>query len=125
VPTASLLLLPLVIGVHFAFTAAIALLLSMANLFYRDVKYLFELMVTVWMFATAVLYPVDRVGGWAAVVMTINPMTPIIEAYRAVLLGVPMTSPASFAGAAGLSVVLLLGSWLLFHRSEYEFAESL
>ena len=31
----------------------------MANLFYRDVKYLFEVVITVWMFATSVLYPVE------------------------------------------------------------------
>ena len=48
------------------FTAAVALLLAMANLFYRDVKYLFEVVITVWMFATSVLYPVNRVGGWSA-----------------------------------------------------------
>ena len=29
----------------------------MGNLFYRDVKYLFEVVITVWMFATSVVYP--------------------------------------------------------------------
>src|SRR3954466_7280092 len=37
--TSSLLFLPLVVAVHAMFTTALALLLSMANLFYRDVKY--------------------------------------------------------------------------------------
>ena len=45
------------------FTAAVALLLAMANLFYRDVKYLFEIVISVGMFATSVVYPVDRIGG--------------------------------------------------------------
>ena len=47
--------------------AGIALLLAMANLFYRDVKYLFEVVITVWMFATSVLYPVEprERQGWA------------------------------------------------------------
>ena len=43
-----------------------ALLLAMANLFYRDVKYLFEVIITVWMFATSVVYPIALVGGWLA-----------------------------------------------------------
>ena len=59
---ASLVLLPVVIAIHVIFTAAIGLLLAMGNLFYRDVKYLFEVAITVWMFATSVLYPVERVG---------------------------------------------------------------
>ena len=32
----------------------------MGNLFYRDVKYLFEVVITVWMFATSVVYPVEQ-----------------------------------------------------------------
>ena len=54
------LFLPVVLVVHVVFTAGVALLLAMANLFYRDVKYLFEVVITVWMFATSVLYPVER-----------------------------------------------------------------
>ena len=65
------------------FTAGVALLLSMGNLFYRDVKYLFEIVFSVWMFATSVVYPVDRVGGWLGPLLGLNPMTPIIDAYRA------------------------------------------
>jgi ABC-type polysaccharide/polyol phosphate export permease len=45
--------------VQIVLTSAVALLLAMANLFYRDVKYLFEVVITVWMFATSVLYPMD------------------------------------------------------------------
>ena len=50
-----------------------ALLLAMANLFYRDVKYLFEIVLTVWMFATSVVYPVRarrRTPGCVAAVST-------------------------------------------------------
>jgi ABC-type polysaccharide/polyol phosphate export permease len=53
----SILALPLVILAAAMFTAAAALVVSMANLFYRDVKYLFEIVIAVWMFATSVVYP--------------------------------------------------------------------
>lgn len=42
-PGAAIVYLPAVVAVHVAFTAALALGLAMANLFYRDVKYLFEI----------------------------------------------------------------------------------
>ncbi len=124
-PGAGLVYLPLVILVHVAFTCGIALFLSMANLFYRDVKYLFEIVLTVWMFATSVLYPVSLVKGKLGVVMQLNPMTPIIDAYRTVLFRgeAPFTPP--FLAAAALSLVILAGGWLLFHRAEYQFAENL
>jgi len=121
--TWAVLLLPVVIAVQVVFTAGVTLLLSMGNLYYRDVKYMVEILITLWMFATSVVYPVDRVGGSLAILLKLNPMTPIIDAYRAILLHGRMPDPVSFGIAAGVSVVLLLVSWVLFHRAEFEFAE--
>ena len=120
----SLLWLPAVVAVHVVLTTGLALLISMANLFYRDVKYLFEIVITVWMFATSVVYPVDGVGGTLGIVLRLNPMTPIIDSYRAVLL-LNAAPPALLGGAAILSVLILLGGWLFFHRAEFQFAESI
>jgi ABC-type polysaccharide/polyol phosphate export permease len=124
IPTASILWLPAVIAVQIVFTTAIALLLSMANLFYRDVKYLFEVVITLWMFATSVVYPIERIDGSLAAILSLNPMTGIIDAYRNVLLLGSAPSPL-FWQAAAVSVVALMTSWLLFHRLEFRFAESI
>src|SRR5262245_38655387 len=85
-PTAALLWVPFVVSVHVLFTIGVSLLVAMGNLFFRDVKYLFEIVIPVWMFATPVVYPTDRIGGIAGRLMAWNPMTPIIESYRNVLL---------------------------------------
>jgi homopolymeric O-antigen transport system permease protein len=122
-PSSAIVLLPLVVVVQAMFTGALALLLSMANLFYRDVKYLFDVVLTVWMFGSAVVYPVDGVGGWAGVVLRANPMTAIVEAYRSVLLYGAAPDPVSFGCVAALGLVLFPSAWLLFHRSEFRFAE--
>jgi ABC-type polysaccharide/polyol phosphate export permease len=124
-PGGVLILLPLVIVVHVAFTAALALLLSMANLFYRDVKYLFEIVLTVWMFASSVVYPVSAVGGKVGIAMRANPMSVIIEAYRCVLLYGQLPDPVSFASTAAGAVAILIGAWMAFHRSEFWFAENI
>ncbi len=116
--------LPIVVAIHVIFTVAIALLLSMANLFYRDVKYLFEIVLTVWMFITSVVYPVERAGGLLARIMAWNPMTPIVDAYRDVLIRGQLPPAISFGSAAALSIVLLGIAWLTFHRAEFEFAEN-
>jgi lipopolysaccharide transport system permease protein len=124
VPTMAVLALPVVFVVHALFTLGISLLLAMGNLFYRDVKYLFEIILTIGMFLTAVLYPVDQVGGVVGQIMRLNPMTPILEGYRDVLLRGRLPDPAPFLIAALLSVMLLVGAWIVFHRAEYKFAES-
>jgi ABC-type polysaccharide/polyol phosphate export permease len=122
-PQWTLLFLPLVVAVHIIFTMSIALLLAMANLFYRDVKYLFEIAITVWMFLTSVVYPVERLGGRVGELMQWNPMTPIVDAYRDVLIRGEFQVAGHFAAAAILSIALLLVSWLTFHRAEFKFAE--
>jgi len=124
VPTAAILLLPIVLLVHTIFTIGVCLLLAMANLFYRDVKYLFDVVVTVWMFATSVLYPVSRIGGKLGALLRLNPMTPIIDAYRSVLLLGQLPDAAPFLAASALSVAMLAAFWLMFHRAEFEFAEN-
>jgi lipopolysaccharide transport system permease protein len=124
VPTAALLALPWVLAVHLMFTLSISLLLAMGNLFYRDVKYLFELVLTVWMFMSAVLYPVSQVGGWMGRIMAFNPMTPILDGYRDVLLRGVTPEPASFLITSVGSAILLLVAWLVFHRAEFAFAEN-
>jgi lipopolysaccharide transport system permease protein len=123
-PGLALSYLPIVILVHASFTIGVGLFLSMANLFYRDVKYLFELVVTLWMFATSVLYPSNLVGGTAGLVLRLNPMTAIIDAYRDVLLyGRAPFSPA-FAWASLIAVLTLIVTSIIFHRTEFKFAES-
>ena len=124
-PSSAILLLPMVIAVHAMFNAALALLLAMANLFYRDVKYLFEVFLTVWMFASAVVYPVEAAGGWLGALIRANPMTGIVEAYRSVLLYGAAPDPFSFGWTTGLTLVLLPSAWLLFHRCEFRFAENI
>jgi ABC-type polysaccharide/polyol phosphate export permease len=124
VPGSTIVFLPIVILVQVAFTASLSLLLAMANLFFRDVKYLFEVVVTVWMFATSVLYPVQILGGRLGTVALLNPMTAIIDSYRAVLFYGRSPFDPPFLLAASVSCLLLFVSWVAFHRAEFTFAEN-
>jgi lipopolysaccharide transport system permease protein len=123
--TPALAFLPVIVLVQLAFTAGVALLLAMGNLFYRDVKYLFEVAITAWMFATSVLYPLANVKGWLGTLLKLNPMTPIIDAYRLVLLKGELPAAEPFAVVAVVSFSLLAIGWLTFHRAEYQFAENI
>jgi ABC-type polysaccharide/polyol phosphate export permease len=75
------------------------------------------------MFATAVLYPAELVSGRLGLVFQLNPMTPIVETYRDVLLRGTLPSPAAFAWAAFVAFVVLWAGVTIFRRSEPRFAE--
>lgn len=117
--------LPLVILTHVAFTTGLALLAAMGNLFYRDVKYLFEIVLSVWMFATSVVYPIGLIGGTLSVWLSLNPMTPIIDAYRNVLLLGRPPDLAALGAVSAFAFAFLGVAWLLFHRAEFNFAENI
>lgn len=123
-PSPMLLWLPVVLLVQMAFTMGVALLLAMGNLFYRDVKYLFEVVITVWMFGTSVLYPLELLGGRLGMLAALNPMTPIIDGYRDILLFHRSPFDAGFALATAISLACLGVAWLTFHRAEFQFAEN-
>jgi ABC-type polysaccharide/polyol phosphate export permease len=55
--------------------------------------------------------------------MQFNPVTPIIEGYRDVLIRGVAPGPM-FGYAAGVSVALLFVAWVTFHRAEFSFAEN-
>ena len=119
------LALPVVLVVQLAFTAGLALLLAMGNLFYRDVRHVFDVLLTVWMFATSVVYPVERVGGRVGELLALNPMTPIIDGYRSVLLRGELPPAGPFLGAAVVAFATLAIGWVAFHRAELRFAENI
>ena len=125
-PSWWVVLLPAVVLVQLVFTAGVGLLLAMANLFYRDVKYLTDVLLMVWMLATSVVYPVERVGGGlGAILATANPMTPIINAFRSLLLGGQPPGLIPLGVASALSILVLAVGWWFFHHSEHRFAEEI
>jgi ABC-type polysaccharide/polyol phosphate export permease len=121
----AILFVPVVLIVLFAFTCAMALVLAMSNLFFRDVKYLFELVITIWMFATSVVYPIEMVQGRLGAILKLNPMVPIITAFRSVVIGGTLPDLSSFAVVAVFSVMALVSAWVMFHRAEFQFAENI
>ena len=122
--TPAVLFLPVILIVQLIFTAGLALFLAMANLFYRDVKYLFDVVIIAWMFASPVAYSFDGVGGLTGVVAQANPMTTILEAYRDVLVRGQLPPAAPLMETAALSCAILSVAWIVFHRAEFRFAEN-
>ena len=115
------LLLPLAALTALAATG-IGMWLAALNVRYRDVQYATPFLMQLWMFATPVVYPTSLVpAGWQPL-FALNPMTGIIEAYRAAVLGTALDWVS--LGISALSAVALaaLGAWQ-FHRMEQSFAD--
>ncbi|MBE7491759.1 MAG: ABC transporter permease [Planctomycetes bacterium] len=121
-PGAGLLLVPVVIGVQLVLACGVALWVSAANLLYRDVQFILQLVVLVWMFASSVIWPIPRQGS-LALLAWLNPMTPILDAYRGLIVGGQFTLAPEFGASAAISALVLVSGWLWFRRAEPRFGE--
>lgn len=70
----------------FAFTVALALVLSALHVYFRDVKYLIAAALVVWMYATPVVYPQSALGA-AGRWLDFNPMTGVVDLFHLAVLG--------------------------------------
>jgi ABC-type polysaccharide/polyol phosphate export permease len=120
---AGLLLLPAFIAMLVMLSMALAVFLSAAGLFFRDVKYIVEVILTFAIFFTPVLYEVTMFDRWAALLM-LNPVAPVLEGIGAVVANRPLPDPAWFAYSGGVAVAGLAAALVFFKRLEPYFAES-
>ena len=122
--SASLLWLPVLLGLLILLTAGFALLLSCANLFFRDVKYLVEVLLTYGIFFTPVFYSASKLGKWGPVVL-LNPVSPILEAINDVVVGKRPPDLAWLTYSATCAVVGSILAWTIFQKAEFGFAEKI
>lgn len=102
--------------------SGLGIALATANLFYRDVKYIVEVLLTFAIFFTPVLYEVDMLGDWRTWVL-LNPFAPLLEGlYAAVVLG-RTPELVWIAYSAFVTLLVVSGAWLLFRRFEPSFAD--
>jgi lipopolysaccharide transport system permease protein len=115
------LFIPLFI-IQILLSTSLSLLFSAANLFYRDVQYLVNLLVMLWMYVTPIIYSLEMVPKQYLWIYNLNPMVGIIEGYRAALFGTPIDYEI-IGWSAFSSVVLFLLTYILFKRWEKVFAD--
>lgn len=121
--TANLLWIIPILAIQVIFTYALSLLVALANLFYRDIQYVTNLALLVWMYLTPVIYPTEFFPEKYHWIFKINPMSVIINAYREVILNGRGPNLGSLGMALGLSVILLLVFYKLFKKLEGVFAD--
>ena len=118
-----MLWLPLLLGIMVLLVTGMAIFLSAAALFFRDVKYIVEVIMTFAIFFTPVFYDVSMLGRWAHILL-LNPVAPLLEGISAAVLGRPMPVGGWVLYSAVVAVIGFVGALAFFKRTEPYFAES-
>jgi len=101
---------------------SLGIILSASALFFRDVKYIVEVVLTFGIFFTPVFYEVQMFGDWAQILL-LNPLAPILEALDACIVRHQSPAIGWLAYSTAFSLPALVLSLLVFKRLEPAFAE--
>jgi lipopolysaccharide transport system permease protein len=124
-PGPSLILLPVMVGIQFLLILSVAYFVATFHVTFRDTKHLLGIALMLGFYISPIFYSTDQVPARFAMLYGLNPMVPLVEGYRAILLN--GTWPAVgglLAVAAGSSLLLVLG-YKVFTRTSHHFVDEL
>jgi lipopolysaccharide transport system permease protein len=113
---------PVFIFLAIVLTVSLGTLFSALNVRFRDVKFALPFALQVWMFASPIFYPPEILSEKARFVLAFNPLTGILQGFRAALFGGNFDWFAIGVSTA-MTIVLMLVSLFVFKRMEDDFAD--
>jgi ABC-type polysaccharide/polyol phosphate export permease len=131
--------IPLLLLLLVLFTTGVSLFLSCANLFFRDVKYIVQVVLMFGIFFTPIFFEPSMLGARGAYLAMLNPLTGILEGLRlsvvqghnliyplsVVVKGVerPVWEPWELVYSGVFAIVAVFGAAVMFRRLQHLFAE--
>jgi lipopolysaccharide transport system permease protein len=110
---------PLLVAITILLTAASAVFLSCANLFFRDVKYIVQLLLTFGIFFTPVFFEPYMLGEVGSRLLMLNPLAPVLEGLRlSVAYSHDLALPLTTLDARGAEV-LVWTPWYLVYSAAW------
>jgi lipopolysaccharide transport system permease protein len=125
VPGVALVLIPVATLLMVAAALGVGAWLAALNVEYRDVMHAIPFLVHFWFFVTPVLYATSSVPDSWQWILSLNPMTIVIETFRWSLLSTPPTNFYVSAISATIAVLALFSGLMWFRRRERSFVDSL
>lgn len=123
-PNIYVLMLPILI-LHMAMLGlGTGIIISAATTKYRDLRLLVSFGVQLWMYATPVAYDINIIPDRLRDIYMLNPMTPVINAFRTAFLGIGSFDLKSYLISWIVTAVILFIGIILFSRVEKTFVDT-
>lgn len=118
-----LLFLPLLLLITIFASLGLGWFLAAINVKYRDIHYALPFFIQLLIFVTPVIYPVSIVPKAYHWILALNPMTGVIETFKAVFLGTVSINWITLGISALASIIFLVLGLLYFLKTEKVFAD--
>ena len=92
---------------------------------YRDLQILVSFGMSIWMYATPVVYPISQVNmGWLRTAIMVNPVSMPVEWLRYVFTGVGSIDPMAMASSIVITLVVAVAGIFMFNHVEKTFIDT-
>ncbi len=121
----------LLVALEVAFVLGLALMLSTAAIYFRDLQHLLGLVLQVWFYSAPIVYPMSYVEkqlgetGWKITLYNLNPLVRFVEAFRDVFYDMRFPPLDHLAYLVVVSAISVIAGMAVFGRLEGRVAEEL
>jgi lipopolysaccharide transport system permease protein len=118
------LLLPLLVLMAAGLSLGFGVIFSSLTTKYKDLTFLLQFMVQLWMYATPVIYPLNSIPADKRWILLLNPMTSVVETFKYATIGQGVFSWVHLAYSFGFMIVLLFLGIVVFNKVEKGFMDT-
>ena len=117
--------LPIIAFVEYILVLGLVMIFSALTVYLRDLEHILGIVTMAWQFLSPVMYGVDMVPKEYLYIFNLNPMTPVIVAYRDILYYGRIPEIDTLAQALGFGLLFCILGFFIFDKLKRRFAEEL
>lgn len=121
----AILYLPIIMIIEYVLALSMTMMFSAITVYLRDMEYLLGIVTMAWQFSSPVMYSTDQVPQTMSWLFNLNPMTPIIIAYRDILYYRQVPKLGTLIHASAFGLIMLIVGIAVFGKLKRHFAEAL
>ncbi len=122
-PNVNFIYIPLLVLLQIAFMMGVMLFTSYLSMMIRDVPQLISIILQFMFYLTPILYPVEILPQEFSFMALINPLAPLVKAYRDIILFGNAPDPVSLYYPLAIAGVLLYTGYMFFKQNEKRVAD--
>ena len=118
-----IIFVPLIGVIQFFLTLGVILAFSAINIYIKDTEYLIQFFLNLMFYATPILYQTELFPQSIRWVLSLNPMTQVVTAYRNVFMYHVLPGAVGFSYLIVLTAIIMFIGYKIFKKLEKGFAE--
>ncbi len=123
-PNPTILLFPWLVVLAAGLSLGFGIIFSSLTTKYKDLTFLLQFIVQLWMYATPVIFPLSSIPAEKQWLLLLNPMTAVVETFKYGFIGQGVFSWTHLAYSSSFMVALLLVGIIVFNKVEKSFMDT-